>query len=50
MTDTSKKSYINATVTTDRLRSLKVLAAQAGMRLNQLLEDATQELLKKYKK
>ena len=50
MTDTPKKSYINTTVATDILKSLKILAAQEGMRLNQLLEEAIQDLLKKYEK
>jgi len=44
----SKKSYINTTIDTELLTSLKVLAAQKGNRLNQLLEEAIQDLLKKY--
>jgi predicted HicB family RNase H-like nuclease len=43
-----KKSYINTTVDTELLTSLKVLAAQRGNRLNQLLEEAIRDLLKKY--
>ncbi len=50
MTDTPKKSYINTTVATDVLKSLKILAAQEGMRLNKLLEEAIQDLLVKYEK
>ncbi len=50
MTDTSKKSYINTTVSTDLLKSFKILAAQEEMRLNQLLEEAIRDLLKKYEK
>lgn len=50
MTETSEKSYINTTVETGLLRSLKVLAAQEGMRVNQLLEEAIKDLLKKYEK
>jgi hypothetical protein len=46
----SEKTYINTTVTTSLLRSLRVLAAHEGKRLNQLLEEAIQDLLKKYKK
>jgi len=42
------KSYINTTLNTGLLRSLKVLAAKKGLRLNQLLEEALQDLLKKY--
>ncbi len=50
MTDTQKKIYINTTVTSDLLTSLKVLAAQQGKRLNMLLEEAIQDLLEKYAK
>ena len=46
----TEKSYINTTVNADLLRSLKVLAAQKGKRLNELLEEAIQDLLKKYEK
>ena len=46
----NEKTYINTTVETGLLRSLKVLAAQNGMRMNQLLEEAIQDLLKKYEK
>ena len=46
----NEKTYINTTVNTGLLRSLKVLAAQNGMRMNQLLEEAIQDLLKKYEK
>ena len=49
MTTTPQKSYINTTVTTELLKSLKILAAQEGKRLNNLLEEAIQDLLKKYK-
>ena len=45
-----EKSYINTTVNTDLLRSLKVLAAQKDTRLNRLLEEAIQDLLKKHEK
>jgi hypothetical protein len=48
MTEPPKKNYINTTVRNDLLISLKVLAAQKGMRMNQLLEEAIQDLLKKY--
>jgi hypothetical protein len=50
MSEKSEKTYINTTVTTDILKSLKVLAAHEGKRLNQLLEEAIQDLLKKYEK
>jgi len=48
MAGSSNKSYINTTLNPGLLRSLKVLAAQKGMRLNQLLEEALQDLLRKY--
>jgi hypothetical protein len=48
MADTPPKSYINTTITSDLLTSLKVLAAQQGKRLNILLEEAIRDLLKKY--
>ena len=50
MADTPPKSYINTTITSALLTSLKVLAAQQGKRLNILLEEAIQDLLKKYDK
>ena len=50
MSESSEKSYINTTLNTNLLRSLKVLAAQKGMRLNQLLEEAIKDILRKYKR
>lgn len=50
MTDKPSKSYINTTVTAELLKSLKVLAAQEGVRINQLLEEAIKDLLKKHEK
>ena len=50
MSESTQKSYINTTVNTALLRSLKVLAAQNGVRMNQLLEEAIQDLLRKYEK
>jgi hypothetical protein len=50
MVKTAGKTYINTTVDSDILRSLKVLAAQKDKRLNQLLEEAITDLLKKYEK
>ena len=46
----SEKSYINTTITNYLLRSLKILAAKRGLRVNQLLEEAIIDLLKKYEK
>jgi hypothetical protein len=42
------KSYINTTVDTELLKSLKMLAVQKETRLNNLLEEAIKDLLKKY--
>ena len=50
MVNNPEKSYVNTTVNTGLLRSLKVLAAQNGVRMNQLLEEAIRDLLKKYEK
>jgi len=50
MADTPQKSYVNTTITSELLTSLKVLAAQQGKRLNMLLEEAILDLLKKYEK
>ena len=50
MAESPEKTYVNTTVNTDLLRSLKVLAAQNDVRMNQLLEEAIQDLLKKYQK
>jgi hypothetical protein len=44
----SEKSYINTTITNYLLRSLKVLAAKRGLRVNQLLEEAIIDLLNKH--
>jgi len=48
MAGSSNKSYINTTVNTGLLRSCKVLAARKGIRLNQLLEEALEDFLRKY--
>ncbi len=42
------KSYINTTVDTELLKFLKMLAVQKETRLNNLLEEAIKDLLKKY--
>jgi hypothetical protein len=48
MAKSSEKSYINTTVDTELLKSLKMLAVQKETRLNNLLEEAIKDLLKKY--
>jgi len=45
-----EKSYINTTIRKDIHRSLRVLAAQEGVRINTLLEEAIEDVLKKYEK
>ena len=43
-----RKMY-NTTLDVDLLRELRILAAQLDLRQNDLLEEAIQDLLKKYK-
>ena len=38
----------NTTLNSDLIRKIKILAAQLGKRQNDLLEEAIQDLLKKY--
>ena len=44
-----RKSY-NTTLRTDLSKKLRILAAQQEKRQNELLEEAIQDLLKKYEK
>ena len=44
-----RKSY-NTTLRVDLLKQLRILAAQLDKRQNDLLEEAIQDLLKKYEK
>ena len=44
-----KRKMYNTTLDTDLLREMKILAAQLEKRQNELLEEAIQDLLKKYK-
>jgi hypothetical protein len=50
MAKENEKEYINTTIKKSLLRSMKILAAQEGVRLNYLLEEAMQDLLTKYEK
>ena len=43
-----RKMY-NTTLDVDLLREIKVLAAQLDLRQNDLIEEAIQDLIKKYK-
>jgi hypothetical protein len=44
-----KRKMYNTTLDVDLLREIKILAAQLDMRQNDLLEEAIQDVLKKYK-
>jgi predicted transcriptional regulator len=44
-----KRKMYNTTLNVDLTRELKILAAQLDKRQNNLLEEAIQDLLKKYK-
>ena len=44
-----KRKMYNTTLDVDLLREVKILAAQLDQRQNDLLEEAIQDLLKKYK-
>lgn len=43
-----KKIFFNTTVSEELIKEFKILAISAGKRQNQLLEEAIQDLLKKY--
>jgi predicted DNA binding CopG/RHH family protein len=45
-----KKTYINTTVNSELLRSIRILAAEEGVRLNRLLDEALRDLLRKHGK
>ena len=45
-----KRKMYNTTMDADLLRGLRILAAELDLRQNDLLEEAIQDLLKKYKK
>ena len=44
-----KRKMYNTTLDVDLLREIKILAAQLDLRQNDLLEEAIQDLIKKYK-
>ena len=44
-----KRKMYNTTIDVDLLRELRILAAESDLRQNDLLEEAIQDLLKKYK-
>ncbi len=44
-----KRKIYNTTLDTDLMKEIRILAAQLGKRQNDLLEEAIQDLLKKYK-
>jgi hypothetical protein len=45
-----KKVFFNTTITESLLKEFKILAVELGKRQNGLLEEAMQDLLKKYEK
>jgi predicted transcriptional regulator len=48
MVEMNKRKMYNTTLDTDLIRKIKILAAQQEKRQNDLLEEAIQDLLKKY--
>jgi hypothetical protein len=45
----AKRKMYNTTLDVDLLREIKILAAQLDLRQNDLIEEAIQDVLKKYK-
>jgi hypothetical protein len=45
----SKRKMYNTTIDADLIKEIKILAAQFDKRQNDLLEEAIQDLLEKYK-
>ena len=45
----SKRKMYNTTIDADLIKEIKILAARLEKRQNDLLEEAIQDLLKKYK-
>ena len=45
----SKRKMYNTTIDADLIKEIKILAAQSDKRQNDLLEEAIQDLLEKYK-
>ena len=45
----AKRKMYNTTLDTDLIREIKILAAQLDIRQNDLLEEAIEDLLEKYK-
>ena len=45
-----KKVFFNTTVTENLIKDFKILAINLGKRQNELLEEAIQDILKKYDK
>ena len=48
MVNMNNRKMYNTTLDSDLIRQIKILAAQLGKRQNDLLEEAIQDLLKKY--
>jgi metal-responsive CopG/Arc/MetJ family transcriptional regulator len=45
----AKRKFYNITLDSDLLKQIKIIAAQLDKRQNELIEEAIQDLLKKYK-
>ena len=45
----AKKKFFNITLESDIIRQIKLLAAQQYRKQNELIEEAIQDVLKKYK-
>jgi hypothetical protein len=45
----AKRKMYNTTLDVDLLREIKILAAQLDLRQNDLIEEAIQDLIEKYK-
>ncbi len=48
MVDMNNRKMYNTTLDSDLIRQIKILAAQLEKRQNDLLEEAIQDILKKY--
>jgi len=48
MVDMNNRKMYNTTLDSDLIRQIKILAAQQEKRQNDLIEEAIQDLLKKY--
>jgi metal-responsive CopG/Arc/MetJ family transcriptional regulator len=45
----AKRRFYNITLDSDLIKKIKILSAQLGKRQNDMIEEAVQDVLKKYK-